>query len=190
MLKNFSWSRVLLIVQKEHFQRSLLSSATSQKPSGRFLWIRCKSLGARAKWKVNALSVMKIWKMCSRQASITMSRILGRLVTNLLGLSPSLMTLATLTTSAKEVINLAEKETAKIEFDNVIKHFDRIMFLLKHKCKGRCSLKRRLEEYCAFRLGFITGSALMMRLDSLRSYGTWLRCLRVRILKRAKEHSD
>ena len=23
------------------------------------------------------------------------------------------------------------------------------------KCKGRCSLKRRLEEYCAFRLGVL-----------------------------------
>jgi hypothetical protein len=60
--------------------------------------------------------------------------------------------LATLTTSAKEVTSLAEKGTAIVEFDNVIRHFDRIMSLLKRKCKGRCSLKRVLEEYCAFRL--------------------------------------
>jgi hypothetical protein len=67
----------------------------------------------------------------------------------------SLMMLATLTTSAKEVTSLAEKDTATIEFDNVIKHFDRIMSLLKRKCKGRCSLKRVLEEYCAFRLAVL-----------------------------------
>jgi hypothetical protein len=63
--------------------------------------------------------------------------------------------LATLTTSAKEVTSLAEKGTATIEFDNVIRHFDRIMSLLKRKCKGHCSLKRVLEEYCAFRLGVL-----------------------------------
>ena len=61
--------------------------------------------------------------------------------------------LATPITSAKEVTSLAEKGTAIIEFDNVIKHFDRIMSLLKRKCKGRCYMKRVLEEYCAFRLG-------------------------------------
>lgn len=61
--------------------------------------------------------------------------------------------LAILTTFAREVANLGEKSTATVEFDNVIKHFDRIMSLLKRKCKGRCSLKRVLEEYCAFRLG-------------------------------------
>ena len=48
---------------------------------------------------------------------------------------------------------MAEKGTATSEFDNVIKHFDRIMSLLKRKCKGRCYMKRVLEEYCAFRLG-------------------------------------
>lgn len=63
--------------------------------------------------------------------------------------------LATLTTSAKEVTSLAEKGTATVEFDNVIRHFDRIMSLLKRKCKGRCSLKRVLEEYCAFRLAVL-----------------------------------
>lgn len=61
--------------------------------------------------------------------------------------------LAILTTSAREVASLVEKGTATVEFDNVIRHFDRIMSLLKRKCKGRCSLKRVLEEYCAFRLG-------------------------------------
>jgi len=63
------------------------------------------------------------------------------------------MMLGTLITSAREVIRLVENGTATVEFDNVIKHFDRIMSLLKRKCKGRCSLKRVLEEYCAFRLG-------------------------------------
>jgi hypothetical protein len=29
------------------------------------------------------------------------------------------------------------------------------MSLLKRKCKGRCSLKRVLEEYCAFRLAVL-----------------------------------
>lgn len=58
--------------------------------------------------------------------------------------------LAILTTSAREVTSLAEEGTATVEFDNVIKHFDRIMSLLRRKCKGRCSLKRVLEEYCAF----------------------------------------
>jgi len=67
----------------------------------------------------------------------------------------NLTMLATLTTSAKEVTSLAEKGTAIIEFDNVIKHFDRIMSLLKRKCKGRCYMKRVLEEYCAFRLGVL-----------------------------------
>ena len=50
---------------------------------------------------------------------------------------------------------MVEKDTAVIEFDNVIKHFDRIMSLLKRKCKGRCSLKRVLEEYCAFLFGVL-----------------------------------
>lgn len=49
--------------------------------------------------------------------------------------------------------SLVEKSTATVEFDNVMKHFDRIMSLLMRKCKERCSLKRVLEEYCAFRLG-------------------------------------
>ena len=65
------------------------------------------------------------------------------------------MMLAVLITSAREVASLVEKGTATVEFDNVIKHFDRIMSLLKRKCKGRCSLKRRLEECCAFRLGVL-----------------------------------
>jgi hypothetical protein len=53
----------------------------------------------------------------------------------------------------KEVVWLVENETATVDFDNVLRHFDRIMSLLTRKCKGRCSLKRVLEEYCAFRLG-------------------------------------
>jgi len=61
--------------------------------------------------------------------------------------------LAILTTSAREVASLVEKGTATVEFDDVVRHFDRIMSLLKRKCKGRCYLKRVLEEYCAFRLG-------------------------------------
>jgi hypothetical protein len=55
-------------------------------------------------------------------------------------------------TSPRKVISLVEKRTAAIEFDNVMKHFNRIMSLLMRKCKGRCSLKRVLGEYCAFRL--------------------------------------
>ena len=60
--------------------------------------------------------------------------------------------LATQTTFAREVATLAELEKATIDLDNVVRHFDRIMSLLRRKCKGRCSLKRCLEEYCAFRL--------------------------------------
>ena len=61
--------------------------------------------------------------------------------------------LARPTICAKKVTDLGEKGAATIEFDNVMKHFNRIMCLLTRKCKGRCSLKRILEEYCAFRLG-------------------------------------
>lgn len=50
-------------------------------------------------------------------------------------------------------MRLVENERAIVEFDNVVKHFDRIMSLLTRKCKRRCSMKRVLEEYCAFRLG-------------------------------------
>jgi hypothetical protein len=65
----------------------------------------------------------------------------------------SLMMLATPIIFAKEVVGLTERGSATIDLHNVVHHFDRIMSLLKRKCKGRCSLKRRLEEYCAFRLG-------------------------------------
>ena len=63
--------------------------------------------------------------------------------------------LATLTTFAREVVGLIERGSATIDLHNVVHHFDRIMSLLKRKCKGRCSLKRVLEEYCAFRLGVL-----------------------------------
>ena len=65
----------------------------------------------------------------------------------------SSMTLATLITFAGEVVSLNDRGSVGIDLDNVVRHFDRIMSLLKRKCKGRCSLKRVLEEYCAFRLG-------------------------------------
>lgn len=62
---------------------------------------------------------------------------------------------ATLITFAREVAILLEREKATVDFDNFLRHFDRIMSLLSRKCKGRCSLKRVLEEYCAFRLGVL-----------------------------------
>jgi len=52
----------------------------------------------------------------------------------------------------KVVVSLTERGSATIDLHNVVHHFDRIMSLLKRKCKGRCSLKLVLEEYCAFRL--------------------------------------
>ena len=61
--------------------------------------------------------------------------------------------LATPTIFAKEVVGLTERGSATIDLHNVVRHFDKMISLLKRKCKERCSLKRRLEEYCAFRLG-------------------------------------
>ena len=63
--------------------------------------------------------------------------------------------LATLTILRLEVIVLADRGSAIPDLDNVVRLFDKIMVLLKRKCKRRCSLKRRLEEYCAFRLGVL-----------------------------------
>jgi len=63
--------------------------------------------------------------------------------------------LATLITFAQEVVDLVESGRATADLNNAVRHFDRIMSLLRRKCKGRCSLKRRLEEYCAFRLGVL-----------------------------------
>jgi len=50
---------------------------------------------------------------------------------------------------------IENRDGAAIDFDNVIRHFNRIMSLLERKCKRHCSLKRALEEYCAFRLGVV-----------------------------------
>ncbi len=47
---------------------------------------------------------------------------------------------------------MSNNESATVDLENVTRHFDRIISLLRRKCKGRCSLKRILEEYCAFRL--------------------------------------
>lgn len=63
--------------------------------------------------------------------------------------------LATLIISAQEVVSLVERGRATADLNNAVRHFDRIMSLLRRKCKGRCSLERRLEEYCAFRLGVL-----------------------------------
>ena len=63
--------------------------------------------------------------------------------------------LTTLVISAQEVISLVESDRATADLNNAVHHFDRIISLLRRKCKGRCSLKRRLEEYCAFRLGVL-----------------------------------
>jgi len=61
--------------------------------------------------------------------------------------------LATPIMSAKEVVGLTKRDSAAVDLENVMRHFNRIMSLLRRKCKGRCLLKRVLEEYCAFRLG-------------------------------------
>jgi hypothetical protein len=63
--------------------------------------------------------------------------------------------MATLTISAKEVIDLTEQDSAKADLHNSVHPFNRMMAMLRRKCKGRCSLKRCLEEYCAFRLGVL-----------------------------------
>lgn len=55
----------------------------------------------------------------------------------------------------REVISLVEEDTATADLHNAIHHFDRMMRVLRRKCEGNCSLKRRLEEYCAFRLGVL-----------------------------------
>lgn len=59
--------------------------------------------------------------------------------------------LATQITFVKQAVGMTERN-ATVDLENVVRHFDRIMSLLSRKCKGRCSLKRILEEYCAFRL--------------------------------------
>jgi hypothetical protein len=44
--------------------------------------------------------------------------------------------LATPIIFVKEVVGLTERGSATVDLDNVVRHFDRIMSLLKRKCKG------------------------------------------------------